>query len=323
METLVSVLRTLTAASLLLAVAQVYLTLNKLWTRKHEQVVADSISIAGEAIGLVPLVLLSVTFAVEGQWLGLADAGLWTIAAAVTIAIGAGAWVEGRRKRPFLSLIREALKLERREVGHLARSLLQPSNAEEILEILVRLAMVDQRLDARERAFIERFAEAWRLDLSWERVEARAREEAGDYLALQRTVAAHLATSPPDAQVRELSDIVRALVEVDEEVSPEEALVAAEVEGMLEAYLAGTRSDRPYAVALVPQTPEQERSIASVLPGVRKTRLQGGHAFLAGGYHSPAFAEMVGERYRGLGFFTVVVANATGGKATPADGPIS
>ncbi|HSM37125.1 MAG TPA: hypothetical protein VK837_12055 [Longimicrobiales bacterium] len=302
-----SVLRTLTAASLLLAVAQVYLTLNKLWTRKHEQVVAESISIAGEAVGLVPLVLLSLTFAIEGQWLGLFDAALWGTSAAVTIAIGAGVWVEGRRKRPFLSLVRDALKLERREVGHLARSLLLPSNAEEILEVLVHLALVDQRLDARERAFIEHFAEAWRLDFSWERIRHDPDEQHGDYLVLQQKVAAHLATSPSDAQVRQLSDIVRALVEVDDEVSPEEALVVAEVEGMLEAYLSGEREERPYTVALVPQSPDQDRAITTVLPGVEKTELQGGHAFLAGGYHSRDFAELVGDRYRDLGFFTVVV----------------
>jgi hypothetical protein len=316
MVTFMSVLHTLTAASLLLAVAQVYLTLNKLWTRKHEQVVAESISIAGEAIGLVPLVLLSLTFAIEGQWLGLADAGLWATSAAVTIAIGAGVWVEGRRKRPFLSLVRDALTLERREVGYLARSLLRPPNAEEVLEILVHLALVDQRLDARERAFIEHFAEAWRLDFSWDRIRSDAGEERGDYVALQQKVAAHLATSPPDAQVRQLSDIVQALVEIDDEVSPEEALVVTEVEGMLEAYLSGARTARPYAVALVPQSPDQDLAIATVLPGVEKTELQGGHAFLAGGYHSRDFAELVGDRFRGLGFFTVVVDEASLGEAT-------
>jgi hypothetical protein len=316
MDTFVSVLRTLTAASLLLAVAQVYLTLNKLWTRKHEQVVAESISIAGEAIGLVPLVLLSVTFAIDGQWLGLADAGLWATSAAVSIVIGAGVWVEGRRKRPFLSLVREALKLERREIGHLAKSLLLTSNAEDILDILVHLAMVDQRLDARERRFIEHFAEAWRLDFSWERIRQRVDEQRGVYLALQQMVAAHLATSPPDAQVRQLSDIVRALVEVDEEVSPEDALVMAEVDGMFEAYLAGSLTERPYVVALVPQSPDHDRAISTVLPGVEKTELHGGHAFVAGGYHSRDFAELVGDRYRGLGFFTVVVHGASMGEST-------
>lgn len=314
MGTFESILRSLAAASLLLAAAQVYLTLNKLWTRKHEPVVAESISIAGEAIGLVPVVLLSLTFVLDGQWLGLADAGLWAASAAVTIAIGAGVWVEGRRRRPFLALVRDALKLERREVGHLARALLRPSNAEEVLEILVGLAMIDRRLDERERGFIERFAEAWRLDLRWDRLEARAEQHGGDYLALQKKVAAHLATSPPDGQVRQLSDIVRALVEVDEEVSPEEALIVSEVEGMLEAYLSGGAVDRPYAVALVPQSPEQESAVATVLPGVKKTRLQGGHAFLAGGFHSRDFAELVGERYRGLGFFTVVVSGADGAR---------
>ena len=87
MEQFRTIVQYLTIASLLLAAAQIYLTLNKLWSRKHEPVVAESISIMGESLGLVPLLLLTMTFLLDGHWEGVVDGGLWLGAGAITILI--------------------------------------------------------------------------------------------------------------------------------------------------------------------------------------------------------------------------------------------
>ena len=122
-------IESLTVASLAVAALQIYLTLNKLWIRKHEKAVAESISIMGETLGLVPLTVLSLNYAVDGYWEGIVDSLIWIVAGAVTIAIGTGRWVEGKRQRGFWTLLREALSLERDEVGDLALSLFRPSAA--------------------------------------------------------------------------------------------------------------------------------------------------------------------------------------------------
>jgi hypothetical protein len=101
--------------------------------------------------------------------------------------------------------------------------------------------------------------------------------------------------------------VVSALIHVDEEVSEEEALVLGELEGMWNAYL-DSEADTPlFGVAVVPQSPQQDRAIAEVIPNVGKTPVEGGEAYVVGRYHSERYAELMGRQYRELGFFTTVV----------------
>lgn len=306
MEQFRAIVQVLTVASLFLAAAQIYLTLNKLWNRKHERVVAESISIMGETLGLIPLLFLTVTFVLDGQWEGAVDGSLWLGAGAVTILIGSGRWVEGKRGRSLWTLIRESVSLERGEVGELAKSLLRPSAAGTVLDILSQIALLDTRIDERERRFLESFAEAWGLDFQ---PDQASRQATGgiDYLRLRETVSTYLAGSPPDPQVVELRDVVSALVKVDDVVSEEEELMLAELTGMFDHYLARKSGHAVFGVAVVPQSPEQDGAIAALLPTIPRRPVAGGEAYVVGSFFSNAFAEVVGEQYRGLGFFTAVV----------------
>ena len=307
MEEFRAFIRILTVASLGLAAVQIYLTLNKLWTRRHEKVVAESISIYGEFLGLIPLFFLTVSFLLDGSWEGVVDGVIWMFAGSVTIAIGAGLWVEGKRGRSFLTLVREALALERSEVGELAKAFFKPSGAGQILEILSQIALVDEDLDDRERSFIQTFADAWGIPVDWDSIAARAGRERIDPVRLRTAVESYLATSPPSGQVEQLGDVLVALVNADEQVTPEEELILAEVGGMLEAYVDGTSAAARYAVAMVPQTDEQERAIRAVLPELRPEQVAGGSAYVVGRYFSGRFAEVVSERYRSLNVFTTVL----------------
>jgi len=307
MELLRSTVQFLATASLLLAAAQVYLTLNKLWKRKHEPAVAESISIMGEFVGLVPLFFLTLNFMLQGQWEGTVDGVLWLGAGAVTIAIGTGLWVEGRRKRGFFRLLREALALEREEVGDLAKRFFRPAGANRILRILGHVALIDDHLDEKEQAFIQSFVDAWGIDFSPDGLWRSESTGHVNYRELRSDVEAYLATSPPAAQVTQLSDVVSALIHVDEAVTQEEALVLGELEGMWNAYLDSEADTALYGVAVVPQSPEQDRAIAEVIPNVGKARVEGGEAYVVGRYHSERYAEVMGHQYRDLGFFTTVV----------------
>lgn len=307
MELLRSTVQFLAAASILLAAVQIYLTLNKLWKRKHEPAVAESISIMGEFVGLVPLFFLTSNFTLQGQWEGAADGILWLGAGAVTIAIGTGMWVEGRRKKGFFTLLKESLELEREEVGDLAKRFFRPAGAGRILRILGHVALLDERLDEREREFIQSFADAWGLDFSPERLGDERRAGHLNYRELRSDVEAYLTTSPPPNQVQQLSDVVSALVHVDEEVSDEEALMLDELDGMWASYLDAETEVPVYGVAVVPQSPDQDRAIADVIPTVGKAPVEGGEAYVVGRYHSERYAEVMGKQYRDLGFFTTVV----------------
>lgn len=307
MELLRQIASYLAAASLVLAALQIYLTLNKIWIRKHEAEVAASISIAGEALGLLPVGILTVSFALEGHWAGAVDGVLWGGAGLVTIAIGTGMWVEGKRGRSFWALARDALRVERDEVGALAASFFRPSGAEAILEILGQIALIDENLDAREREFIDTFAGSWGIDLDWDRILGESEADALSFVRLRESVARYLATSPPEAQVSQLGDVVEALVRIDEEVSSGEELILEELRGMFLDYAGDATPGVRFGVALVPQDPDQDRAIADLLPDVTRQRLEGGVAYVKGAYHSERYADLVAEQYRALQFFTTVV----------------
>lgn len=307
MEEFRAVVRVLTIASLGLAALQVYLTLNKLWIRRHERAVAESISIYGELLGLVPLFFLAISFVMDGQWEGVVDALLWMTAGTVTLTIGTGMWVEGRHGHRFWRLVKDAMALERTEVGDLARSFFQPSAAERIVDVLAQIAMVDQDLDDRERAFVQHFADTWGIDFSWEDLADRRKEGGSDAMELRKNVSKYLATSPPANQVAQLGDVILSLVHADEEVSGDEELVVGELGGMLRAYVDGGTDKPQYAVALVPQSDEQDRAIRSLLPNSEREPLAGGTAFVVGRFFSDRYAEMVCEQYRPFNVFTTVL----------------
>lgn len=307
MELVRTIVKYLTIGSLALAALQIYLTVNKIWKRKHERVVAESISIMGEFIGVVPLLVLSTNFALEGQWAGMVDALMWILAGAVLMTIGTGLWVEGQRRKGFWTLVQEAIRLERGEVGDLAKSLFRPSAADKVIRILGQVALIDEHLDEREREYIESFADSWGIDFSWDELAGARGEGHLNFLELRRDVADYLATSPPEGQVRGLSDVLSSLAGLDEQVTEEEQLVLNELDGMFNSYLDRDFEAPLYAIAIVPQDPEQDRAIASLLPGVEKRKVQGGHAYLTGTYHSERYAELAGEDYRALNFFTTVI----------------
>lgn len=306
MDTVRVAIESLAIASLVLAGLQVYLIVNKLWIRKHERAVAESISIMGESLGLVPLAVLSLNYGVNGYWEGVADSLIWIVAGAVTIAIGTGRWVEGKRQRGFWTLIREALRLERGEVGDLARSFFRPSAARQILDILGQVALLDQVLDERERDFVDSFAHSWGVEFSWDELEAGHGGHV-DMVRLRRSVEGYLATSPPQGQVTQLADTLSSLIRIDRVTTPEEELMLEELQGMLYDY-AGKRGDPArHIVAVVPQDPAQDQALSTLLPELTKRPLQGGMAYPVGPYFSARFADIMAEQYRAMKFFATVV----------------
>lgn len=296
--------RVLIYASLALTVLQIYLTINRLWKRKHEPAVAQSISIIGEFVGLIPMTVFTIHFGMQSEWEGFFDGILWIVAVVVTVMIGSGMWVEGRRGRGFWTLLLESIRQERDEVGYLAQSFLRPSNADQLIGILGSVAMLDAHLDDRERDFVQSFADAWHIEVDWDQFLSREAEGA-DPVILRDGVAGYLSTSPPVAQVVQLGDVLNALVEIDDDVSREEALVMAEVNGMLSAY-AGAAEPR-WGVLLVPQERDQEEAVRSLLPDLEPTNVRGGRAFLVGRHHSREYAEVVGKRYQDLNIFVAVI----------------
>lgn len=317
MESVRLAIESLAVAALAIAAVQAYLVLNKLWIRKHEPAVAESVSIMGETLGLVPLTVLSLNYAMDGYWAGMADALIWIVAGAVTITIGTGRWVENKHRRGFWSLVREALRLERDEVGDLARSFFRPSAARQVLEILGQVALLDRELDPRERAFVESFARSWGIDFRWDELEVGPGDPA-DMVRLRRSVERYLATSPPHAQVSQLADTLASLVRVDRVTTDEEELMLEELQGMLRSFAGERGESADWTVAVVPQDPAQDRALAALLPELAKRPLEGGLAYPVGPFFSSRYANVVADQYRAMEFFATVVRQGVRQPAGPA-----
>lgn len=306
MELFKSFISAMAYASLGFSFAAAYLKVNKLWKRKHISEVANSVSIIGNVFDVIPLSFFALNFMFAAQWQGLIDSVLWIIAGTVTVLIGAGLWVQENRGKGFWRRVSEALKLERSEVTHLATTFFRPSAARIILDILARFAFIDRKLADEERDLIQTFADTWRLAIDWEAYEELARLEEPASLARTRdTVEDYLKTSPPQEQVAQLIDVLKALVKADDEVSAQEDLILDEVGSLMQAYVGGTDQGAVFKVIIAPQNRKQDAAIATLLPEAEKIEIAGGSGYAVGSYYSRDFAHIICDQYRALGFFTI------------------
>ena len=291
----------------ILSFIQIYFIINKLWKRKHEKVVSESISISAMFIS----VIINLSFAFKN----LNDGGIpqlsanimWIIASIISTAVGMGIWVAGNRGVNLFTLLFRALNLERKEAGDLAKVFFKPSGASNIIEILGRMAMVDDDLDKREREFIQSFADNWHIEVDWNKVMKYA-DEAGDrYEKITNALTEYLKTSPPEEQVNQLRDVFNLLVNIDEVVTDEEQLIMDELEGKIAEYLNKQDDLEVFRVAVVPQSQEQDDAVSKLFKDLQKEKIAGGYAYLTKSYYSERYAEMISAQYRAIQVFSVVV----------------
>ena len=290
-----------------LSFIQIYFIINKLWKRKHEKVVAESISISAMFISLI----INGSFAFKN----LHDGGIpqfsanimWIASSIISALIGMGIWVSINRGVGFFTLLARALNMERKEAGDLAKVFFRPSGADKILEILGRMAMVDDDLDDREKDFIQSFADHWKIEVDWDTI-AKYVDESGDrYDRIKKAMAEYLSSSPQEEQVNQLRDVFNLLVNIDEVVTEEEQLIMDELEGQIAQYLGKENDLEIYRVAVVPQSQEQDDAVSKLLNNLQKEKIAGGYAYLSEPYFSERYAEIISSQYRAIHVFSVVI----------------
>jgi len=308
MDTFKSIVEIMAYGSLGFTIVAAYLKINKIWSRKHNAEVADSISIVGNVIYIIPLTFFALNYMFASLWQGVIDSLIWIASGIVYILIGSRLWVQSHRRESFWTRLKEVLKLERSEVGDLARSFFRPSSSEIILEILTQLAYIDRMLSTREKEFIQSFVDSWNMDFNWEEHRAlEYKKQPVSFMEIRTTVQRYLETSPPDAQVAQLIDVLDALVRIDESVSDQEKLILEEIDGLLFSYLNQPDVQEKFAVVIAPQSEDQDFAIAALLPDIEKTSIAGGSGYIIGSYYSQDFANVVCDQYRALGFLTIGV----------------
>ena len=306
MELFKSIVSMLAYASLGFTLTAAYLQINKIWKRKHVSEVANSVSIVGNVVDIIPTFFFGLNYLLIAQWQGLINSAIWIVFGFVIILIGSGLWVEENRHKTSWRRWMDALRLEKSEVGDLAKSFFRPSGARLILEIFAHIAYVDRELEEREKELIQAFGDNWKVAIDWNKYDQLATlEGTASLIEARATVDRYLKTSPPDRQVAQLIDVLQALVDIDENVSAEEKIILDETHGLLRNYIDETESSPTYAVVIAPQNRKQDAALHSLLPDVEKMDVAGGSGYVVGAYFSQDYANKVRNQYRSLGFFTV------------------
>jgi len=231
---------------------------------------------------------------------------IWIASGIVYVLIGSRLWVQSHRHKSFWIRLKEVLKLERSEVGDLAKSFFRPSGGEIILEILAHFAYIDRNLTVREQEFIQSFVDTWHMNFDWKAHKKLAVvEQQVSFINTRDTVERYLKTSPPVKQVAQLIDVLHVLVKIDDTVTTEEELILGEVDGLLRSYANNSDAQAKFSVVVAPQNDDQDSAIAALLPDVEKAEIAGGSGYMIGSFYSQDYADVICNHYRALGFFTI------------------
>ncbi|MBW3552824.1 MAG: TerB family tellurite resistance protein [Gemmatimonadetes bacterium] len=312
MERFLSLIEYTVAASVLISAVSSYLIVNKLWSRRDRQEVAESVSIAAALLGLATGIPFFIQFTMidHTPWPAVKQ-GVGILTGLIFVLIGSGLWVRENRGTGFLRLFLRALRLEKRESGDLIKALVQPKGADHIIEVLRRMAALDSRVDELEARMIRDFAARWQLHAP--DLDEGSRDEQRGLLAVREAVAAYLAIDPPADQAAELVDLLAVFVGIDDDVSADEATVMDEIRGMVAGYVGGADVRRAlHEVVIVPQDTAQFDAVRALIPGAETKEARGGRVFSVGTFFSPAYAEQICQKYIALGLFTTHVQGETG-----------
>lgn len=298
-------LSVLVSSALIFSVIQAYLKVNKVWKRRKNVEVANSISIVaamlGFAVGL-PFLLNNIFithdyFSAGKVVLGLSLAVIFTL-------IGTGYFVDSNRNVNFFVLLGRALNLEGKESGELISDMLRPKGANKIIEILKKLAAIDDDVAQEEIDLINQFSENWGIDVG--ELKAGKPDEVTNLVELKELVQSYL-NEGPDVDVAEgLIDLINLMAEADDEVTEEESMAVAEFTGMIAHYVGKTLggSVDMYEVNIVPQGNDQIQAVKEILPELDVVKDRGGQVFKVGRYFSEAYAEAVCNKYIALGLYS-------------------
>ena len=295
----------LVSGALIFSVIKGYLTVNKIWKRRKNEEVANSISIVAAimcfAVG-VPFLLNSLI--ITQDYFSAAKSVVALILASVFTLIGTGYFVDANRGVKFFTLLGRALKLEGKESGELLSDMLRPKGARKIIDILKKLAAIDDDIAQEEIDLINQFSEKWGIEVP--DLRPGKPEEVTNLVELKAIVQSYLDEGPDTDVAEGLVDLINLMAEADDEVTDEEAMAVAEFTGMIAHYVSSEKGGEieMYEVNIVPQGDEQMEAVRELLPELNIVKDRGGQVFKVGKYFSEDYAEAVCNKYISLGLYS-------------------
>jgi hypothetical protein len=319
-----TVVDALTTVSVAISLITYYLAANKQWQVKHERAVAASISVSSNGLYLITTLFFALNMVLtSAPWQTEVETALAIANTVFMLAIGISLWVPGEQSKGVWQLLRESLRSERRHLGALAKAMTNPWSSRAIIDILTGVATIDGVVDAREKAFINVFANSWGIRVDWSEVVKGSDLPSGQkYARLRRGIHAYLEGTPPKAQALQLADLLARLIQADEQVTEPEALIAAEIGAHLQQY-GDDRDPVVYEVHLVPQSQAQAEALATAFPRMKRRMLPSGPVGVAATCYSPEYAETVRDQFAGLEWYTAVTKVTVTEPVVPSASPHS
>ena len=301
-EKLISVL---VSGALIFSVIKGYLTVNKIWKRKKNEEVASSISIVAAMLGFaVGLPFLLNSLIITQDYFSAAKSVVALFLATVFTLIGTGYFVDKNRGKGFFKLLGQALKLEGKESGDLITDMIRPKGARKIIDILHKLAAIDEEIAKEEIDLINQFADKWGIDIP--ELQPGKVENVTSLVELKSLVQSYLDEGPDTDVAEGLVDLMNLMAEADDEVTKEEEMAVAEFTGMIAYYVSSEKGGdiEMFEVSIVPQGDEQMESVRELLPDLDMVESRGGRVFKVGKYFSEDYAEAVCSKYISLGLYS-------------------
>ena len=295
----------LVSSALIFSVIQAYLKVNKIWKRRKNKEVANSISIVAAMLGFaVGLPFLMNNIFITHDYFSAGKVVLGLSLACVFTLIGSGHFVDANRGVGFFTLLSRALNLEGKESTDLISDMLRPKGAHKIIEILKKLAAIDDDIAQEEIDLINQFSEKWGIDLP--NLKPGKPEEVTNLVDLKKLVQSYLDEGPDTDVAEGLVDLINMMAEADDEVTEEEAMAVSEFTGMIAHYVSAEKGGKMemYEVNIVPQGDEQINAVREILPDLDVVDDRGGRVFKVGRYFSEDYAEAVCSKYISLGLYS-------------------
>ena len=295
----------LVGSALFISIFQAYLKVNKVWKRRKIPEVADSISIVASLMGfavLFPFLLNSLLISNDYPAAGKSTIGLFL--AALFSLISVGYFLEKNQGKGIFRLIVDALVAEKSESTDLISSMLRPHGAQKIIDILIKLAAIDDDIAKEEIDLINQFADKWNIKIP--EIKEGKPEEITNLVELKALVQSYL-DEKPDTEVAEgLTDLINMMAEADDEITEEESMAVSEFTGMIAHYVNAEKGGDVdmFEVNIVPQDEQQIGAINEILPNLESVSDRGGKVFKVGKFFSEDYAEAVCEKYIALGLYS-------------------
>lgn len=281
-----------------------YLCINKMWTRKHDPLVAESISPIAMAMWISVSLPFVLNYTLQNNWRVALTYSFRLTFFVVFFLVAIGFWVKDPQHKGIWQKFLKALKQEANESTNLIKAVNQPSGKKELLNILYRIAWLDDTLNEKEQQYIQMFADTWEIDTRYLFSEPPPEKGIEKLNKLREEVIDYLALHPSKEQALSLSDVVQALINIDEQITKEEELIGAEISSILINY-ASEQKTALYGVIIHPKQ-EQQESFLAIVPSAKEEYILGNRAYIAGIFQTCSYAEAFSEYYRKQDLFTVV-----------------